>query len=290
MTVRPVSTVQRWILRSPPPEIPSNACVCVDMEEHEEESRKNPEPTELESPSAGTGIETRGQQCPPNGETGRTTTDGYLLVDTGSNQGGDISSPTERVGTRAGKTTTTTSAASNIIFLRQGRKPSDKISSEENKQFDPGGNLIPEGKERSHRLGTRLWWYCFVSWGELWTMGSPLLVLHVLCLCVPVCLFCILFFQLIIMFSELKNIRGHADQVADVRNRRVNISLPINPLKTAKINNTRFGCIGNPWDRFDLVQFPCDALFPRRHFMLNLRPGTLTSIHRDGQEQKILNL
>ena len=39
--------------------------------------------------------------------------------------------------------------------------------------------------------------------------------------------------------------RGDADQVADVRNRRSNISLAINPLKTAKINDTRFGRIEN---------------------------------------------
>ena len=39
--------------------------------------------------------------------------------------------------------------------------------------------------------------------------------------------------------------RGVADQVADVRNRRTNISLTINPLKTAKINNTRFSYIEN---------------------------------------------
>ena len=32
-----------------------------------------------------------------------------------------------------------------------------------------------------------------------------------------------------------------ADQVADVRNRRASISSPINPFKTAKTNNTRFG-------------------------------------------------
>ena len=102
----------------------------------------NPEPTELESPSAGTGLETPRQQCPPDGEiweTGRTTTDDYLLVGMSSEQGRDTSSPIERVGTRAGKTTTTTSAVSNTIFMQQGRKPRDKTSSEENKQFDPGG-------------------------------------------------------------------------------------------------------------------------------------------------------
>ena len=72
---------------------------------------------------------------------GRIIADGYLLVGIGSNQGGDISSPTtERVDTRAVRTTTTTSVASNITFLQQGHKPKDKNKdSEENKQFDPGG-------------------------------------------------------------------------------------------------------------------------------------------------------
>ena len=39
--------------------------------------------------------------------------------------------------------------------------------------------------------------------------------------------------------------RGDVDQVTDVRNRRASISLHINPLKTAKINNTRSGRIEN---------------------------------------------
>ena len=51
--------------------------------EEKDEGRMNPEPTELESPSAGTGLETPGQQCPPNRETGRTIADGCLLVGVG---------------------------------------------------------------------------------------------------------------------------------------------------------------------------------------------------------------
>ena len=35
--------------------------------------------------------------------------------------------------------------------------------------------------------------------------------------------------------------KGDADQVADVRNRRASSFSPITPLKMAKINNTRFG-------------------------------------------------
>ena len=76
----------------------------------------DPERGELEPPSAGKGLETPGQQCPPNEgtwEKGRTIADGYRLVGMGSKQGGDISSPmTERVDTRAVRTT------ENVTFLQ----------------------------------------------------------------------------------------------------------------------------------------------------------------------------
>ena len=39
--------------------------------------------------------------------------------------------------------------------------------------------------------------------------------------------------------------RGDADQVADVRNQRASIPLPINPFKAVKIKNTPFGRIEN---------------------------------------------
>ena len=98
----------------------------------------DPERGELEPPSASTGLETSGQQCPPNEgtwEKERTIADGHLLVGMGSNQGGDISSPTaERVDTRAVRT------AAIIIFLQRGHKRKDEEEvNEENKQFDPGG-------------------------------------------------------------------------------------------------------------------------------------------------------
>ena len=100
----------------------------------------NPELTELESSSAGTGLETPGQQCHPIWKTGRTTADGFLTAGVGSNLGKHTSPTTERVDKRAVRTTTTTSAASNITFLQQGHKPKDKDKcSGENNQFDPGG-------------------------------------------------------------------------------------------------------------------------------------------------------
>ena len=86
-------TVQHCIPRSPPPEIPSDACVCVDMEGKYKEGRMNPELTELELPSTCTSLETPGQQCPSNGETERTTVDGCLLVGEGLNSEGNIFSP-----------------------------------------------------------------------------------------------------------------------------------------------------------------------------------------------------
>ena len=100
MTVTPVDTVQYC---SPSPQIPEPLPdVCFKLENNE--GKTDPELKELESPSAGTCLETPGQQCPPyegTWETGRTTADGFLTAGVGSNQGGSISSPTERVDTRA---------------------------------------------------------------------------------------------------------------------------------------------------------------------------------------------
>ena len=97
---------------------------------------------ELESPSPGTGLETPGQQCPPNAGTwgqGRTTVYGFLAAGVGSNLGGNIFSPTtESVDTRTSTTSTRTTA--DITFLQLDHKPRDeKKGSEENTQFDPGG-------------------------------------------------------------------------------------------------------------------------------------------------------
>ena len=87
VTVTPVSTVQHCIPRSLNPEMPPDVCVSLESNE----GKMDPELKELESSSAGTGLETSGQQCPSNEgtwEKGRTIVDGYLLVGMGSNQGG----------------------------------------------------------------------------------------------------------------------------------------------------------------------------------------------------------
>ena len=81
--VTPVDTVQYCSLSPQTPE--PSPDVCVNLENNE--GRMDPERGELESPSAGTGLETPGQQCPPNEgtwETGRTTADGFLTAGVGS--------------------------------------------------------------------------------------------------------------------------------------------------------------------------------------------------------------
>ena len=144
VTATPVSTLKRCILCSLNSEMPPDVCVSLESNE----GKVHPEQDELEAPSAGTGFETPGQQCHPIWETGRTTADGFLTAGVGSNQGGDISSPTGRVDTRAGTKSTTTpadkSSPTEHVGTRAGTaatptKRRQKTFSEENKQFDPGG-------------------------------------------------------------------------------------------------------------------------------------------------------
>ena len=124
MTVTPVDTIQYC---SPSPQTPEpSPDVCVNLENNE--GRMDPERGELEPPSAGTGLETPGQQCPPNEgtwEKGRTIAGDHLLVGMGSTTA-DISLATEHVGSRAGTAATPA-------------KRRHKTTSEENKHFDPGG-------------------------------------------------------------------------------------------------------------------------------------------------------
>ena len=149
-TVAPVNIAQYRSPRSLTPEIPSD--VCVHMEKNEA-GMMDPEQDQLESPWAGTSLETPGQQCPPNGEiwkTERTVADNYLLVGVGSSQGGDTSPPTERVGTRAG-TAKHRQIHQTPFSGRQAANPKTRIKAAKRTR-----NLTPEGKERSHRLGMRL--------------------------------------------------------------------------------------------------------------------------------------
>ena len=62
VTVTPDDTVQHCSPCSPNPDMPSDVCFRLENSE----GKMGPELKKLESPSAGTDLETPGQQCPPN--------------------------------------------------------------------------------------------------------------------------------------------------------------------------------------------------------------------------------
>ena len=165
VTVTPVDTVQHCspCLLDPKP----SSSVYVKLENTE--GKMGPELEELESPSTGTGLETPGQQCPPNEGTwdqGRTTASGILTAGVDSSQGRNNSSPTER-------TKDTKTFADIFSTAATPLNSRHKTSSEKNKQFDPGGK---GGKAPPWNTTVTLLFF----WGEL---GSSLLVLRIFCLC-----------------------------------------------------------------------------------------------------------
>ena len=126
-------TVQPCSPCSPNPDRPSGALCNL-----ENEGTMSQELEELTSSSTGTGLNTPGQQCPPNEgvwETGRIIADGILSAGVDSSKGGNISSPMEST-ERATRTRTVARISSTAATPPKRRH---KTSSEENKQFDPGG-------------------------------------------------------------------------------------------------------------------------------------------------------
>ena len=160
-------TVQHCSPISQTPVPPSG--VYFNLENNEDEM--GPELEKLESSSAGTGLETPGQQCPPNEgvwETGRITANGFLTAGVDSRKKGNISSSTERA-------TRTVTVAGISSIAATPSKQSHKTFSEENKQFDPGG----QGEKA--RLGTRL--YSTLFSGASSVLLSVCASCSVLCVC-----------------------------------------------------------------------------------------------------------
>ena len=124
MTAKPVGTVQHCSPNSPNPDMPSNAFVKLENNE----DTMSQELEELTSSSVGTGLETPGQQGPPNEgtlEQRQTTANGFLTKGVGSSEERNIAT-----------STTTASGISSIAATPPKRR--HKTSSEENNQFDPG--------------------------------------------------------------------------------------------------------------------------------------------------------
>ena len=139
VTVTQVSTVQHCSPIPKTPEPPPD--VCVNLENNEDEM--DPGMEELTSSSASTGLNTPGQESPPNEgvwETGRITADSILTAGVDSSKKGNISSPMESVDTRASQKRTRTATVAGISSTAATPpKRRHKTSSEGNKQFDPGG-------------------------------------------------------------------------------------------------------------------------------------------------------
>ena len=130
-------SVQHCSPISPNPDMPSNAFVKLENNE----GTMSQELEELTSSLASTGLNTPGQQeSPPNEgvwETERITADSILTAGVDSSKEG--SSPMESVNTRASQESTTTTVAGTSSIAATPSKRRLKTSSEENKQFDPGG-------------------------------------------------------------------------------------------------------------------------------------------------------
>ena len=167
VTVTQVSTVQHCSPIPQTPEPPSDVCFNLENNEGEMDTGLKEEP---KSSSAGTGLETPGQQCPPHEgvwETGRITANGFLTAGVDSRKKGNISSSTERA-------TRTVTVAGNSSIAATPSKRRHKTPSEQNKQFDPGG----QGEKAL--LGTRL--YSTFFSGESWEAPCCfLIVLRALC-------------------------------------------------------------------------------------------------------------
>ena len=132
MTAKPVGTVQQHCSPiSPNPDMPSNAFVKLENNE----GTMSQELEELTTSSAGTGLETPGQQGPPNEgtlEQRQTTASGFLTADVNSSQGGRTPSPLER-----STSTRTFADIFSTAAIQENRR--HKTASQQNKQFDPGG-------------------------------------------------------------------------------------------------------------------------------------------------------
>ena len=127
-------TVQHCSPCSPNPDRPSGVHCNLENNEGEMDPRMK-ELEELTSASAGTGLNTPGQESPPNEgvwETGRITADSILTVGVNSSQEGRTPSPPERsTSTRTFEDIFSTAA------IQENRRL--KTFNELNKPFDPGG-------------------------------------------------------------------------------------------------------------------------------------------------------
>ena len=230
VTVTQVGTVQHSSSCTLDPE--PSPDVCVNLENNG--GRMDPElEEELESPSAGTGLETPGQQGRPNEvtwEQQRTTANGFLTAGVDSSQGGRTPSPPKR-----STSTRTFADIFSTAAIQENRRR--KTPSQQNKQFDPGGR-----GEKTPPWKAAVTLPSFL--GESWKAPCLLSV----CASCFVSALCVSVSKIIFLFSGddfSERREGRRGQVADVRNRRASVFSPTTLLKMARTSNTRFGRSAN---------------------------------------------
>ena len=144
VTVAPVGTVQHCSPCAPNPDMPSDVYFRLESIE----GKMSPELEEFKSPSAGTGLETPGQPCPPNEgiwETGRTPASGILTAGVDSDQEGNFFQLRRKAWTRE-----------RVKQVRELRQTSPSCSRATNPEAKRTSSSTPVGKGKRHRLGTRL--------------------------------------------------------------------------------------------------------------------------------------
>ena len=193
-----------------------------------------PELEKLESSSASTGLETPGQQCPPNEgvwETGPITANGFSTAGVDSSKKGNISSPPMgSVDTRASeKSTSTATVLGTSSTAATPENHRLKTFNEQNKPFDPGGR-----REKAPPWDAAVTLLFFL--GRSWET-SCLFWLCPVCVCFSE----IVFFRRRNLSASRETRVLDADRVAEVRNRRSSILSPnITLLKLARTSNARF--------------------------------------------------
>ena len=217
---------------SPNPDTPSDVCLHL-----ENEGTMSQELEGLTSSSAGTGLETPGQQGPPNEgtlEQRQTTASGFLTAGVNSSQGGRTPSPLDR-----STSTRTFADIFSTAAIQENRR--HKTTSQQNKQFDPGGR-----GEKAPPWNAAVPLPLF-SWGE----AGRLLVCFLCTLCM-LCFFC---------FPKLLIYAGETYQQAERRGSWTPVkslmhatggqafSLLLPYLKMARTSNARFDPSANALEK-----------------------------------------
>ena len=135
-------TVQHCSPCSPNPDRPSG--VCFNLENNE--GKMGQELEKLKSPSASTGLNTPGQQCPPNEgvwEQRRTITNGFVTASVDSSQGEELRHPWNDQQARE-------------LLQTSFRQLLSKKTAGARHQANRTNSSTPVEEERRPRLGTRL--------------------------------------------------------------------------------------------------------------------------------------